>query len=171
MKPANYAPVYCALYPELAEIAREHGYALAIHGTLGRDGDFICIPWVDQPSHPQQVVDAICSRFSIRQINGIEEKKHGRVAYTLSIGHGDCALDLSFMPTIMPLVKLTEQQRLSEILKQSVLMPGKPFSIPSDIRKWIEAQVTAGVDVGNIQLHPGYRGVYVINGGADHELP
>ncbi|OKN23544.1 hypothetical protein AM343_001586 [Klebsiella variicola] len=34
MKPANFAPVYCALYPALAEIARKHGYAMAIHGTM-----------------------------------------------------------------------------------------------------------------------------------------
>jgi hypothetical protein len=30
MRDPNYAPVYCALYPELAEIAREHGYAMSI---------------------------------------------------------------------------------------------------------------------------------------------
>ena len=37
MKDPSYAPTYCALYPALANIARSHGYALAIHGTLGRD--------------------------------------------------------------------------------------------------------------------------------------
>lgn len=37
MKPANNAPVYCAIYPGLAEIARNFGYALTVHGSLARD--------------------------------------------------------------------------------------------------------------------------------------
>lgn len=38
MKPPNYAPVYAAaLYPDLAELFRSHGYALACHGSLARD--------------------------------------------------------------------------------------------------------------------------------------
>ena len=46
MKPANRAAVYAAaLYPDLAEIAREHGYALAVHGSLARDFDLIAVPW------------------------------------------------------------------------------------------------------------------------------
>ena len=28
MKPANYAPVYACIYPQLAELTRRHGYAL-----------------------------------------------------------------------------------------------------------------------------------------------
>lgn len=102
MKPANYAPVYAAaLYPQLAEIAREHGYALAVHGSLARDMDLIAVPWVDQPSEPQVVVDAIISQFSIRQLKVPEKwetKEHGREVTTLSIGFGECFIDLSFMP-------------------------------------------------------------------------
>lgn len=100
MKEANYAPMYCALYPQLAEIARSHGYALAIHGSLGRDMDLICIPWVEAPSSPQVVVDAITSKFHIREVGGPPtEKMHGRLAFSISIGFGECFIDLSFMPT------------------------------------------------------------------------
>lgn len=49
MNPATYAPMYAALYPSLAEIARTHGWALAVHGTLGRDMDLICVPWTEAP--------------------------------------------------------------------------------------------------------------------------
>lgn len=98
MKPANYAPVYSALYPELAEIARKHGYALAVHGSLARDMDVICIPWIDVPSEPQAVVSQITTEFDIRQIGEPATRQHGRIVYTISIGHGSCALDLSFMP-------------------------------------------------------------------------
>lgn len=64
MKPANLAPVYCALYPALAEIARKHGYAMAIHGTMARDFDLICIPWVETPSKPEEVVSEITATYA-----------------------------------------------------------------------------------------------------------
>lgn len=99
MKPANFAPVYACLYPQLAELTRSHGYALAAHGSLGRDFDLICIPWIDNPEAPQFVVDAITQAFCIKQVGEPEQKKHGRVAYTLSLSFGECAVDLSFMPT------------------------------------------------------------------------
>lgn len=98
MKDPNYAPVYCALYPQLAEVTRKHGYALAIHGSLGRDMDLICVPWVPIPSEPQVVVDEITTKFAIRQIHGWEIKEHGREVTTISIAFGECFIDLSFMP-------------------------------------------------------------------------
>lgn len=45
MKPANPAPFYACLYPALCDRAREHGYALAIHGTVATDLDLIAVPW------------------------------------------------------------------------------------------------------------------------------
>jgi len=100
VKSANYAPVYCALYPRLAEITRKHGYALAVHGTLGRDMDLICVPWVDEPSTPEAVMAEMTSTFDLWLLfeGKGTAKKHGRVAYTISIGFGECAIDLSFMP-------------------------------------------------------------------------
>ncbi len=96
----SYAPVYAAaLYPDLAIVARQHGYALAVHGSLRRDFDLICIPWVQNPSPPRDVVEAFISGFAIREVGGEPTtKEHGRIAYTLAIGFGECALDLSFMP-------------------------------------------------------------------------
>jgi len=99
VKDPTYAPVYCALYPELAVIARSYGYALAIHGTLGRDMDLICVPWAERVADPSLVVAAITRTFAIIVVGAPEKKNHGRVAWTLSVGHGDCAIDLSFMPS------------------------------------------------------------------------
>lgn len=105
MKDANYAPMYCALYPGLAKIARAHGYALAVHGTLGRDMDLICIPWVDEPSEPEEVVTAITTEFHIRLAGGPPTiKPHGREAWTITVGFGECFIDLSFMPRKAALV-------------------------------------------------------------------
>lgn len=101
MKPANYAPVYAAaLYPQLAEIAREHGYALAVHGSMARDMDLICVPWRDFPADPDTVITAFTTRFAIREVHTRELKHHGRYVTTLSIGFGECCIDLSFMPRL-----------------------------------------------------------------------
>jgi hypothetical protein len=98
MKGANFAPVYAAMYPALAEIARSHGYALAVHGSMARDFDVICIPWVEAPSDPADVVAAMCSEFALSLIGEPVTRQHSRLIFTLSVEFGDCFLDLSFMP-------------------------------------------------------------------------
>lgn len=98
MKPANNAPMYCAMYPSLAEICRSHGYALAVHGTLARDFDMIAVPWVDNPSEPQVVVDAITSKHAVNEVAGSPElMRHNRLCYTLAL-YGEFFFDFSFMP-------------------------------------------------------------------------
>jgi len=92
----SYAPIYAMLYPELAAIARRHGYALAAHGSLRRDFDLIAVPWVELPSNPITVIREITSTFDIRLIGEGTRKLHGRTAYSISLS-GQCALDLSFM--------------------------------------------------------------------------
>lgn len=97
--PPSYAPVYAAAaYPEFAVLFREHGYALAVHGSLQRDFDLIAIPWVESPSPPEVIIEAITSKWAIHHIGKVGEKLHGRRAYTLVIGYGHCTIDLSFMP-------------------------------------------------------------------------
>ncbi len=102
MKPANYAPIYACIYPQLAELTRRHGYALAAHGSLARDFDLICVPWVESPSEPQTVVEDMVESFAITQVLEPVVKHHNRLVYTLSLSFGDCFLDLSFMPTVTP---------------------------------------------------------------------
>ncbi|EKO3439450.1 hypothetical protein NTE19_003342 [Vibrio fluvialis] len=96
----SYAPMYCAMYPDLAQIAKTHGYAMAVHGSLARDFDLICIPWVEKPSDPEVVVKAIVNEFALMEIGTPETRVHGREIHTLSIGFGECFLDLSFMPVL-----------------------------------------------------------------------
>lgn len=100
-KPApSFAPVYAAAcYPEFAAIARKHGYALAVHGSLARDFDLIAVPWVDEPGTPDDVLDEITNTFAVKRIGDWTDKPHGRKAFTLSVGFGQCAIDLQFMPS------------------------------------------------------------------------
>ena len=101
MKAASFAPLYCALYPELCEYFRAHGYALAIHGSLSRDFGLIAVPWVDNPSDPAAVIDSITKQFALEPIGPLTEKPHGRRVQTMRISYGQCFLDLSFMPALL----------------------------------------------------------------------
>ncbi len=98
MKPANLAPVYVGIYPELAELCRGHGYALAVHGSLARDFDLVAIPWVDAPASPEELVTAIVSTFALRPVDvSPTDKGHGRLCWSLVVSHGDTFLDFSVM--------------------------------------------------------------------------
>lgn len=97
-----YAPVYAAaMYPDLVAIFREHGYALAVHGSLRRDLDLVAIPWIDTPSSHEAVLQEVMTQFAGELPDPIPGKKpHGRLAYTIIIGFGYCAIDISFTPTL-----------------------------------------------------------------------
>lgn len=96
----NNAPTYMCLYPGLAAIARENGYALAVHGSLARDMDLIAVPWIDSPSSPEIVISAIESEFAIKRIGKLTMASHGRMVQTIGISFGECFIDLSFMPVL-----------------------------------------------------------------------
>ena len=96
----SYAPVYAALYPAMAEVARECGYALAVHGSLQRDFDVVAIAWTNVVQTPFDLITALTAKFDLKLIGGPTVKNHGRVAWTLACGFGECSLDLSFTPVI-----------------------------------------------------------------------
>src|SRR5688572_11260764 len=94
------AAAYAAIYPMLVAIAKRHGYALAIHGTVTRDFDLVAIPWVENASEPVVLIKAF--KRATRAVTTHEEfdrigkpdcnpteKPHGRVAYCLHFtNHG-----------------------------------------------------------------------------------
>lgn len=103
MKPATYGPVYAlGLYPPLAELFREHGYALAIHGSLARDFDLIACPWHDKAVHPEVVMRDVLAKWAFDTDPGVNGgpklMPHGRVAYRCHLSYASCYLDISFMP-------------------------------------------------------------------------
>lgn len=102
MNRPNNAPIYAGIYQDLAKLFHNHGYALAIHGSLARDFDLIAIPWNDPVSFPQDVVDSLCQIFALKQIGCPENKVHNRLVYTISISYGDVFIDLSFVNINLP---------------------------------------------------------------------
>lgn len=95
----NLGPIYAAaMYPDLSKIAQQHGYALAVHGSLARDFDLIAVPWAESVSGEMELIQAFSAEFSIHvSPDSPASRNHGRIAYTLIIGFGDCQIDLSFI--------------------------------------------------------------------------
>lgn len=112
------AAAYAAFYPMLQQVARRHGYALAIHGTLHRDFDLIAVPWVKDASDRLTLIKALRKttravtwgrrqdRLKVYRDCSPTEKPHGRFAYSLHFtehgGHG-AYLDISVLPKSKPL--------------------------------------------------------------------
>ncbi len=106
------AAAYVALYPMLHQVAKRHGYALTVHGSLHRDFDLVAIPWVEKVSPPLTLIKAF--KKATRTVTTHEEfdhigkqdchpteKPHGRVAYSLHVtNHGMYGgyLDISVIP-------------------------------------------------------------------------
>lgn len=99
MNKASYAPFYCGMYPELAELSRSYGFAMSVHGSMQRDFDLVCIPWVAGCSK-NDFLSAVTSEFSLELIGEPEVKYGGRECYTLKISYGECFIDLSFTPEV-----------------------------------------------------------------------
>lgn len=96
---------HAMLYPALREVARRHGYALAVHGSLERDLDYVAVPWVEKLSTPFDlvrdiaiVVEAVMGWMMWGDGTSIfcpVTKPHGRLGWVLVLGA--TYIDLSVM--------------------------------------------------------------------------
>ena len=108
MKEPTRAPSYAVIYHGLCDIARRHGYALAIHGSVLTDLDLIAVPWIDDAADPFTLKEAIkkhCGMCLVNiDMNNKEHdhpvsKPHGRWAWKLHMNAGG-SVDLSVMPKL-----------------------------------------------------------------------
>ena len=107
MKPPSLAPAYAFVFPLLAQIAQQHGYALALHGSMTRDLDVVACPWTEDACSAEELFNAILEAENFKWIDiGPDHplcqpgpKPHGRIAYTIIL-RGPAFIDLSIMPRI-----------------------------------------------------------------------
>jgi len=102
---------YVLHVPRLTETARQHGYALAVHGSLQRDLDLIAVPWSEVASSPEDLIMALCQRVGGFMMPNEEamEKPHGRKAWIIHLGAG-LYIDLSIMPRQNDMVRLKKRR-------------------------------------------------------------
>lgn len=90
---------YATLYPKLREVARQHGYALALHGSLVKDLDVVAVPWTEDAADPVTLAKALTTRaHGFIPEGGIAERLHGRIAVTIHLVGPAGYIDLSIMP-------------------------------------------------------------------------
>lgn len=108
MKPPTLAPVYVGLYPILCEVTREHGYALAVHGTVSNDFDLVAVPWVDTAVDADTLIRKILERIDWARDTAysadrlfeppfVEQKPLGRRSWCIPL-YGEARLDISVTP-------------------------------------------------------------------------
>ncbi len=85
-----YALAYAMALPTLQRIAREHGYCLAVHGSMATDLDVVACPWTEEASEPDALAEAlrecIGGMFAAGHGSASEdatERAHGRRSYTI----------------------------------------------------------------------------------------
>lgn len=93
-------------YSLLAKCARNHGYALAMHGSMLRDIDLVAVPWVRRCKAPSTLIKAMRAivealagkeKVYVRVSKKPEVKPHGRLAWSLFFSR-DAYLDISIIP-------------------------------------------------------------------------
>lgn len=89
---------YLWFFADLVTVARQHGYALAVHGSACRDLDLVAIPWVADPNKPHDLAEAIRAACGAVFPHGDPvAKPHGRLCWSIVIG-GGAFFDFSVMP-------------------------------------------------------------------------
>ena len=113
---------YAILYPALVAVARDHGYALAIHGSMTRDFDLIAVPWVEEATVPLLLIlalNSVCGgvfhqstvEHLIDPAKSPSTKPHGRLSWSLHLTDDGCFgpyLDISVMP-LLPSISPAQQ--------------------------------------------------------------
>ncbi len=90
--------LYANYYAILVGVAREHGYALALHGSVTRDLDLVAIPWVKEAQSMERLVIAFADVLGVLTNSiTVEDKPHFRRTYTLPTDGGGY-IDLSITP-------------------------------------------------------------------------
>ena len=94
------APViaYACLYTRLVVVAREHGYALAMHGSLISDCDIIAVPWVAEAADHAVLAQALSAASGgSLHLDSWPDRPHGLQKHKIHLGGGPY-VDLCVVP-------------------------------------------------------------------------
>lgn len=134
--PVQLGAIYAHALLMARATARAHGYALAVHGSQMRDLDLLAVPWVEEASTPEVLVEAIRKAVNGTYSAGsqagndiITKQPHGRLTWAIHLEGVDRGLldalvagkvpfhpylDLSVMPAESANAALREQVAASD---------------------------------------------------------
>lgn len=107
--------MYVSYFGILKEIAEQHGYALAVHGSATRDFDLVAFPFDTEISSHEVVLKAIRKAIGVAE-NGnpdfdqVGYQPHGRICYSILCGAGGY-FDISFLPTLQQAMEQLKKER------------------------------------------------------------
>lgn len=106
--------LYGVLYPVILDAAKDSGYAIALHGSLGRDMDVIAVPWTEEAIPEHELVERVGRALSDHwwiELDEIQRNSivypHGRLVWTIVL-EGGAFVDFGVMPRV-PSVNATEK--------------------------------------------------------------
>ena len=101
---------YALILPKLQTVARNHGYALAVHGSMMRDIDLIAAPWTEEATDDETLARALCAAVGGKIYGTMHDAKtdkvdynpvqrpHGRKGWVIHLGGP--YLDVAVMPRL-----------------------------------------------------------------------
>ena len=93
------AAFYAAMWNDIRQCAMDHGWAVALHGSLLSDMDIMAMPWTDEAIPFTDLINHIVKLFTNNAISQnyfitYSEKPHNRIVATIPIW-ADFYLDIS----------------------------------------------------------------------------
>lgn len=89
---------YACLYQHLAAVARDHGYALAMHGSLVTDLDLVAVPWTTEAVDDVTLAEALAKASpGLLFLDSHENRTHGLRKHIIHLGGGPY-IDLCVVP-------------------------------------------------------------------------
>jgi hypothetical protein len=81
--PQRLGRLYSNALENAQSVARELGYAVAVHGSQIRDLDLVAVPWVEDACSPDELAEAIRSIVGGVYSGHATALPHGRIAYSI----------------------------------------------------------------------------------------
>jgi|SRR5690606_29697750 len=91
---------YAWMIPYITRIARRHGYAIGVHGSMSRDLDLIAVPWVEDANEPEELIGEIARLTGGGIVSDVKESPHGRRSWNITFNGAWHFLDISVMPKV-----------------------------------------------------------------------
>lgn len=148
-------PDYARFLTKAKIVAKQEGYAIAVHGSTMSDLDVVAIPWIAKPRSPKEMVTRVCFHSELKmQDEEPTEREHGRLVWSLLFpGFGDPRfVDFSVIPPnpLQATFDLQWEAQMRAVKRWQATNPGKEATWPdqTNLLVWLMNQLEAKTKEG-----------------------